>query len=184
MRRLVVGAALMLAAPSSAAPGSYGIGRTPSATELRAADVSVAPDGRGLPRGHGSGREGATLYQALCAACHGVRGEGRDDFPALVGGQGTLGTARPTLTVGSYWPYATTLWDYIHRAMPYWSPGTLTTDQVYALTAFILEMNGVIAVDTVLDETTLARLRMPNRDGFVSDPRPDIRAKQAAAPVR
>jgi cytochrome c len=113
-----------------------------------------------------------------------VRGEGRNDFPALVGGQGTLRTATPMLTVGSYWPYATTLWDYIHRAMPYWSPGTLTTDQVYALTAFILQMNGVIAVDTVLDETTLARLRMPNRDGFVSDPRPDIRAKQVAAPVR
>jgi cytochrome c len=184
MRRLVVGAALTLATLASAAPRRYGIGRTPTADDLRAASISVAPDGRGLPPGHGSGREGAVLYQALCATCHGVRGEGRNDFPALVGGQGTLRTATPMLTVGSYWPYATTLWDYIHRAMPYWSPGTLTTDQVYALTAFILQMNGVIAIDTVLDETTLARLRMPNRDGFVSDPRPDIRAKQVAAPVR
>jgi cytochrome c len=88
------------------------------------------------------------------------------------------------LTVGSYWPYATTLWDYIRRAMPYWSPGTLTTDQVYALTAFILQMNGVIPAETILTETTLARVRMPNRDGFVLDPRPDIRAKQAPSPAR
>ena len=184
MRKLVVSVALTLATLASAAPGSYGIGRTPTAAELRAADISVAPDGRGLPPGHGSGREGAALYQALCAACHGMRGEGRNDFPVLVGGQGTLRTATPILTVGSYWPYATTLWDYIRRAMPYWSPGTLTTDQVYALTAFILQMNGVIPVETILNETTLARVGMPNRDGFVLDPRPDIASRHPPSPVR
>lgn len=177
MRRLgvrAVGAALALAGLASAAPGRYAIGRAPTEAELRAADISIAPDGRGLPVGRGSTREGAALYQSLCAACHGTRGEGRGDFPALIGGRGSIGTATPVITVGSYWPYATTLWDYIRRAMPYLAPGTLTTDQVYALTAFLLDANGVITPDMILTDTTLPRVPMPNRDGFVSDPRPDV----------
>lgn len=159
---------------ASATPGLYGIGRTPSDSELRALDISVAPDGTGLPAGQGTGRQGATLYQSLCAACHGARGEGVGDFPALVGGVGSLETAKPVLTVGSYWPYATTLWDYIRRAMPYLTPGVLTSDQVYALAAYILELNGVISAEAILTEVTLPRVRMPNRDGFVIDPRPDV----------
>jgi cytochrome c len=174
MRRLALTMLLCSGTLASAAPVLYGIGRTPSDSELRAIDVSVAPDGTGLPAGRGTSREGAPLYQSLCAACHGARGEGVGDFPALVGGIGSLGTAKPVLTVGSYWPYATTLWDYIHRAMPYMTPGVLTPDQVYALTAHVLALNGVISADTMLTETTLPRVRMPNRDGFVADPRPDI----------
>jgi S-disulfanyl-L-cysteine oxidoreductase SoxD len=165
----------------SAAPVLYGVGRTPSASELRALDISVAPDGAGLPAGRGTGREGAPLYQSLCAACHGARGEGVNDVPALVGGTRSLGTAKRVLTVGSYWPYAMTLWDYIRRAMPYLAPGMLTADQVYALTAHILELNGVISADTLLTETTLPRVQMPNRDGFVSDPRPEVPAKAGHA---
>jgi mono/diheme cytochrome c family protein len=182
MRSLMVAAVLSVAALAHGAPAIYGIGRAPSSDELRAADISIAPDGAGLPAGHGSTREGAALYQSLCAACHGANGEGRGDFPALVGGRGSLGTASPVLTVGSYWPYATTLWDYTRRAMPYLSPGVLSTDQVYALTAFVLQLNAVITADMILTETTLPRVQMPNRDGFIADPRPDVPAK--SAPLR
>ena len=174
MRSLAAVIVLGLATLAGAAPAIYSIGRTPTAAELHALDISVAPDGTGLPAGRGTSRDGAALYQSLCAACHGPKGEGRGDFPALVGGRGSLGTSAPVLTVGSYWPYATTLWDYIHRAMPYLSPGVLTADQVYALTASILQMNDVISADAVLDETTLPRVQMPNRDGFIADPRPDV----------
>lgn len=174
MRDLIALVLLGLTTLASAAPAIDGIGRTPSAAELRALDISVAPDGTGLPPGRGSSREGAPLYQSLCAACHGSRGEGLGEFSALVGGRGSLGTKAPVLTVGSYWPYATTLWDYIRRAMPYQVPGVLTTDEVYALTAFILHQNGVIPADTVLTERTLPRVQMPNRDGFIADPRPDV----------
>jgi len=155
----------------------YGIGRTPSPEELRVQDISVAPNGAGLPVGHGSSAEGAALYQSMCMACHGARGEALGDFPALVGGRGSLRTAKPVLTVGSYWPYATTLWDYIRRAMPYLTPGVLSANDVYALTAFVLQMNGVIEPGIILTEKTLPRVEMPNRDGFVADPRPDIRPR-------
>jgi hypothetical protein len=182
MRRLPLAILLCSTTLVSAAPILYGVGRAPSAGELRAYDISIAPDGTGLPPGRGTRREGAALYQSLCAACHGARGEGVGDFPALVGGIGSVGTATPVLTVGSYWPYATTLWDYIRRAMPYMAPGVLTPDQVYALTAYVLELNGVISPETILTEATLPRVRMPNRDGFVPDPRPDVPAKARRAP--
>lgn len=178
MRSAVV-AILGLVPLAGAATASDGIGRAPSAAELRAIDISVGPDGTGLLPGRGSSREGAALYQSLCAGCHGARGEGTRDFAPLVGGWGSLRTEKPLLTVGSYWPYATTLWDYIRRAMPYFSPGMLKTDEVYALTAFILYMNGIISAETILTETTLPRVEMPNRHGFVGDPRPDVRRTPA-----
>jgi cytochrome c len=178
MRRgLAIVGLLGAATMASAAPAIYGIGRRPSAEEVSAADISTAPNGAGLPVGHGSSAEGAALYQSMCMACHGPRGEGLGDFPALVGGRGSLRTAKPVLTVGSYWPYATTLWDYIRRAMPYLTPGTLRANDVYALTAFVLQMNGVIEADMVLTEKTLPHVQMPNRDGFVADPRPDVRPR-------
>jgi cytochrome c len=175
--RFVMVSLLTTAATATAAPVSHGIGRAPRPDELRAVDISIAPDGLGLPVGHGSSADGAALYQAMCMACHGPSGEGLGDFPTLVGGVGSLRTAKPVLTVGSYWPYATTLWDYIRRAMPYLTPGALTANDVYALTAYILQLNGVIEPDTVLTDKTLSRVRMPNRDGFVADPRPDVRVR-------
>lgn len=111
------------------------------------------------------------MYDERCAACHGSKGQGTDDFPELVGGVGSLKGGKPLLTVGSYWPYATTLWDYTRRAMPYQQPGSLTPNEVFAVTAYLLFLNGIIAEGTVLDQTTLPAIRMPNRDGFVSDPR-------------
>jgi S-disulfanyl-L-cysteine oxidoreductase SoxD len=182
MRRLIGALVLGVATLAHAAPAVYGVGRAPTAEELRTADISIAPDGSGLPVGRGSSSDGATLYLALCAACHGARGEGSADFPALVGGRGSLRTANPILTVGSYWPFATTLWDYTRRAMPYFSPGMLTTDQVYAITAFVLQMNDIITADMALSETTLPGVQMPNRDGFVADPRPDVPATRAVVP--
>jgi hypothetical protein len=110
----------------------------------------------------------------LCGTCHGEKAEGRPDYPVLVGGRGSVTSAQPLLTVGSYWPYATTIWDYISRAMPYVAPGTLKPDDVYALSAFLLYANGIIEWGAVLDRHSLPAVRMPNRRGFVADPRPDV----------
>ncbi|HYH96189.1 cytochrome c [Hyalangium sp.] len=160
------------------APPRYDIGRVARPEEIQASDISVLPTGAGLPPGHGTAREGKSLYATLCATCHGANGEGRDSYAALVGGRGSLKDEEPRLTVGSYWPFATTIWDYIHRAMPYVAPGTLTPDQVYALTAFLLHADGIIGEDTVMNERTLPLVKMPNRDGFVADPRPDTGPKK------
>ena len=111
--------------------------------------------------------------------CHGPKGEGRkNEYPALVGGRGTLGTAKPVKTVGSYWPYATTVWDHINRAMPFNTPHILPPDDVYAVTAWILYMNGIVKRDEELSEKTLPKVTMPNRNGFVPDSRPDIHSKR------
>jgi S-disulfanyl-L-cysteine oxidoreductase SoxD len=147
-------------------------GRRPSAQEIAAADITVFPDGTGLPAGRATAREGRGVYNERCAACHGATGQGTNDFPELAGGIGTLASAKPLLTVGSYWPYATTLWDYTRRAMPYPQPGSLTSNEVYAVTAYVLYLNGIVTEDAVLDRATLPSIRMPNRDGFMPDPRP------------
>ena len=152
----------------------YKVGRVATLDEIRKRDISVAPDGSGLPVGHGTVAQGRTTYRILCASCHGDRAHGVGPYPALVGGKGTLATTKPVLTVGSYWPYATTVWDYIRRTMPYQKPGSLTADEAYSLTAFILFMNGIVDEKTDLNERNLAQVKMPNRDGFISDPRPDI----------
>lgn len=146
-------------------------GRRPSAQEIAVADITVFPDGAGLPIGRATAREGRGVYDERCAACHGSKGEGTNDFPELAGGVGSLRGSKPLLTVGSYWPYATTLWDYTRRAMPYQQPGSLTPNEVYAVTAYVLYLNGIVAESTVVDQATLPAIRMPNRDGFVPDPR-------------
>jgi mono/diheme cytochrome c family protein len=160
-------AAMLVAAcaPTSPAPQRLGLGQTPSASQIRAWDIDVRADGAGLPPGAGSVAQGQLIYQARCQACHGANGE-QGPAPRLAGGQGTLATRAPVLTVGSYWPYATTLYDYIHRAMPLDSPQSLTPDEVYAVTAYTLHLNGIVKADAVLDAAALARIRMPNRDGF------------------
>jgi cytochrome c len=163
--------------PALAQSPTFGIGRAPTAEELKAIDIDVLPDGSGLPPGRGTARAGRETYTSRCVTCHGPTGrEGPQDI--LAGGQGSLNTSTPLKTVGSYWPFATTLWDYLRRAMPFDHPGTLTTDQVYASTAYVLFLNGIVGEDDVLDETTLPRVKMPNRDGFVGDPRPDIPVKK------
>ena len=152
----------------------YGVGRPATGDEIRGLGVAVAPDGTGLPEGSGTPAAGREVFAALCARCHGDKGQGGIG-PVLVGGQGTLATAKPLKTVGSFWPYATTVWDYINRAMPFDQPGTLKPPQVYAAVAYILNLNGIIDADQVMDAKTLPRVKMPNRDGFVPDPRPDVK---------
>lgn len=131
-------------------------------------DFTVLPDGTGLPDGRGNVAQGEVLYRQHCLACHGEGGAGGAN-DRLTGGVGTIGTDRPVKTVGSYWPYATTLFDYIRRAMPYNSPGTLTNDEIYALTAYLLHVNGIVAADAVIDARLLPAVSMPNREGFVWD---------------
>src|SRR5881392_2664282 len=153
----------------------YNIGRAPSADEIRGADITVLPDGSGLPAGKGDAAAGEIVYSNRCAECHGTKAAGRKgEYPALVGGRGTLATAKPFKTVGSYWPYATTLWDEINRAMPFDHPGTLPPDDVYATTAYLLYLNAIVGERDVMDATTLPRVQMPNRNGFVPDARPDV----------
>jgi S-disulfanyl-L-cysteine oxidoreductase SoxD len=175
-------AAVAMADPASEVPSGsavrYDVGQPATPEQIAWINISVLPNGAGLPEGKGTASEGAKLYAAHCAACHGDQGEGRGDFAALVGGRGTLATDRPVLTVGSYWPTATTVFDYIRRAMPYNTPGVLKTDEVYALTAWILEKNEILAPGAVLDRRSLPAVQMPNRDGFVSDPRPDVKGPE------
>ena len=168
---LVMSLATGLGTAANDPNGQDGPGRRASATETEATDITVFPDGSGLPHGRATAREGRPIYAQRCAACHGDKGQGNNDFPALAGGVGSLRSGTPLLSVGSYWPYATTLWDYTRRAMPYPQPGSLTTQEVYAVTAYVLYLNGIVAEDSVLDQGTLPKVRMPNRDGFVSDPR-------------
>jgi cytochrome c len=164
---LCAGAAALAQSPK------YHVGRTPSDEDTRALGIVVAPDGTGLPDGSGTAVEGKAVFTARCASCHGAKGEGGDG-PPLVGGKGTLNTATPKRTVGSYWPYATTVWDYVNRAMPFNQPGTLTHDEVYAVAAYVLFLNDIVAEKQVLNAKSLPLIKMPNRDGFVSDPRPDV----------
>lgn len=154
-----------------------GIGRSPAPGELANRMISVAPDGTGLPPGRGTAREGRAVYNAHCSACHGMRGEGIGDYPALVGGRDSLRSAQPLYAVGSYWPYATTVWDYINRAMPYQSPASLAPADVYSVTAYVLFLNGIVRESQALEAKALPRIVMPNRDGFIDDPRPDVIAQ-------
>jgi len=169
---ILLAGAGMLAAQSP----KYGVGRPPSADQIRELGAAIAPDGTGLPEGSGTVAEGREVFAAKCSRCHGEKAGG-DVGPALVGGQGTLATAKPVKTVGSFWPYATTVWDYVNRAMPFDQPGLLTPPQVYAVVAYILNLNGIIANDQVMDAKSLPKVKMPNRDGFVADPRPDVGKK-------
>ncbi|MCA1474180.1 c-type cytochrome [Bradyrhizobium sp. NBAIM08] len=158
-------AALALASPVFA----YDFGRQATADEIALWDIDVRPDGKGLPPGAGTVKRGKIVFAENCAACHGENGVGgiKDQ---LVGGQGTLSSQAPVKTVGSYWPYATTLFDYIHRAMPYQAPGSLNNDDVYAVAAYILSLNGIVPPGSKLDRNTLPSVKMPNRNGFVPDP--------------
>ena len=171
MRKYVAIAGLCLLAPIAQAQ-VYNLGRVASEKEIAGWNIDITPDGAALPRGSGTVKQGGEIYAASCAACHGAKGEGTV-ADRLVGGIGSLNTGKPLKTVGSFWPYATTIYDYINRAMPYTAPQSLTPDQVYAVTAYILHLNGIVAADASLDATSVPKVRMPIRDGFRPDPRPD-----------
>jgi cytochrome c len=142
------------------------LGRTATPAEIAGWDISVGPDGKGLPPGGGTAPKGAAVYEQKCQACHGTKGAGQPN-DRLVGGQGTLASKTPVKTVGSYWPYATTVFDYVRRAMPYVQPQSLTNDEVYALTAYLLNLNGIIGENDEMNAQTLPNVKMPNQPNFI-----------------
>lgn len=158
--------------------GHYGIGTTATPEEIAGWDIDVRPDGKGLPDGQGSVTQGEILYEAKCALCHGSFGEGEGRWPPLAGGEDSLKEDRPEKTVGSYWPYASTLWDYINRAMPFPAPQSLKPEEVYAITAYVLYLNDLVEDDFVLTQTNLASIKMPNEENFYIDNRPDTNNKR------
>jgi cytochrome c len=143
------------------------LGHPATPEEIAVWDISIGPDGVGLPPGNGTPQQGESVYTAICLPCHGEKGSGKPN-DQLVGGLGTLtGDQTPVKTVGSFWPYATTLFDYVRRAMPFNAPRSLSDDQVYAVCAYILQLNGIISENAVMNAQTLAKVQMPNRDGFI-----------------
>jgi S-disulfanyl-L-cysteine oxidoreductase SoxD len=163
-------------------PSTFEFGEPATEQEIAAVAIAIPANGRGLPPGKGDYAAGKQVYEVACAACHGANLMGITNLPnmpagaqlRLIGGRGTLTSQKPTLTVESYWPYATTLFDYIRRAMPFQAPGSLTSDEIYAVSAYILVEAKVIDTSMVLDAQTLPKVQMPNHDGFIADPRPEI----------
>ena len=152
---------------STAALQSPKLGKPASPELVSLIDISIPPSGYGLPAGSGSVLQGSAVYAAKCQSCHGEKGLGKP-ADALVGGIDTLASGRASIrTVGSYWPYATTLFDYVRRSMPTSAPQSLSNDEVYAVTAYILNLNNIIGVDSVMNATNLPNVKMPNRDGFI-----------------
>lgn len=164
--RFVLGGMLLGGLTLSATAQSPGLGKTMTAAEVEAIDFTVLPDGSGLPPGQGDARAGAAVYQQHCLACHGNQGEGGLN-DRLAGGHGSLSSSAPVKTLGSYWPEATTVFDFIRRSMPYTAPGSLTNDEVFALTGYLLFINDVVAEDAVLNAQTLPEVDMPNAGNFV-----------------
>lgn len=171
----VLGALLLgcttIAHAQSAKPQSYGIGAPATAAQIAGWDIDVRPDGAGLPPGKGSVRDGEKVYLERCAACHGEFGESAGRWPQLAQGKGTLATHDPVKTVGSYFPYAASFFDYIRRAMPFGDAQSLSNDEVYAVTAFILNLNDIVDDKFVLSKETWSKVKMPNEGGFVDDDR-------------
>ena len=170
---------ILLGIPFSSAGAESGyhefyLGQMATDEEVRSWDIDVGPGGAGLPEGSGTVSDGAKVYARHCASCHGTMGlEG--PMPKLVGGQGTLASSQPVKTIGSYWSYATTLFDYINRAMPFTAPQSLAPNDIYAVVAWLLFRNGLIDENTVMNKETLPQVRMLRQSGFVSDPRPDVK---------
>jgi mono/diheme cytochrome c family protein len=156
------------------APDYANVGRSASADDVKSWNLIISPSGKELPAGSGTAKEGAQIFAAKCARCHGAAGDGTQFGPRLTGGQGSLSTLQPVRTIGSYWPFATTVWDYINRAMPRGNESTLKPDEIYSLTAFILFRNGIVQETDVMDAKTLPKVKMPNRDGFLPPRLEDI----------
>src|ERR1700752_1026015 len=165
--RLVMATASLLVLSSAALAEGPGLGRVASPDEIASWDISIGPDGAGLPPGRGTPDQGEAVYAEKCVACHGEKGAGKPN-DQLVGGRGSLsGEQAPVKTVGSFWPYATTLFDYVRRAMPLNAPKSLSNDEVYAVSAYILQLNGIIGEADAMDAQTLPQVQMPNRGGFI-----------------
>lgn len=164
--------------------GHFGFGEPAGAQQIAGWDIDIRPDGAGLPDGAGSVEDGEWIYEEQCAECHGSFGEGVGRFPVLAGGQGTLRDARPNRTVGSYWPYTSTLFDYIRRTMPFTQPQSLSDEDTYAVTAYVLYLNDLVADDFVLTRDNFTSVRLPNEGNFVPDPRPDVANVRCMADCR
>jgi cytochrome c len=170
--RLCIAIALVALPLVHANAAKLGIGREATPDEIKAWDIDARPDGQGLPPGKGTVKQGEEIFQAQCATCHGEFGEGKDRWPVLAGGFGSLTHDRPDKTVGSFWPETSTLFDYIKRAMPFGNAQSLTDDEVYALTAYVLNLNDIITDPNFeLNQSNLASIRMPNAGGFYDDDR-------------
>ncbi len=164
----VVGGIVLTATLSAQQREGAKLGRPATAEEITAVDSSILPDGTGLPPGQGTAKAGEAIYRSQCASCHGEKGAGGTS-DRLVGGRGSLtGAAAPIKTVGSYWQWATTLFDYTRRAMPYGAPLSLSDEDVYSVTAYLLHLNGIVSEDAVMNAQTLPRVKMPNRDNFIN----------------
>lgn len=176
LERISLCATLCIALPAAAEAPRFG--QPISETDIAAWNITVGPDGANLPPGRGTAKQGDAVYVAKCQSCHGERGAGKLN-DALVGGIGTLGPGKiPIRTVVSYWPYATTLFDYIRRAMPFQAPKSLTADEVYAVSAYILALPGIIGPEDIMDAQSLPKVTMPNREGFIPFPRnPPLQAR-------
>ena len=178
----MAGALTATAVQGTGYPDRFGFGAPATAAEIQAIAIAIPPDGRGLPSGKGDWNAGKKVYETYCAACHGLDLQGVatvENMPAgaqlrLTGGRGTLTSRKPVLTVESYWPYATTLFDYIRRAMPFNAPGLLSNEQVYAVSAYILGEAKILDKSATLNADSLPKVQMPNRDGFIADPRPEL----------
>jgi len=172
MPSCIIAAAAVFVLSTAALAETPGQGRPAAPEEIALWDISIGPDGAGLPPGDGSPQQGEAVYAAKCLPCHGEKGSGKPN-DQLVGGLGTLTGDRPAVkTVGSFWPYATTLFDYVRRAMPFNAPRSLSNDELYAVCAYILQLNGIIDDSAVMNAQTFAKVQMPNRDGFVPFSRP------------
>ena len=163
-------------------PNTFQFGQPATEQDIAAIAIAIPTDGKGLPPGRGDYARGKQVYETACAACHGADLMGVANIPnmptgaslRLIGGRGTLTSPKAVATVESYWPYATTLFDYIRRAMPFTAPGSLSADEIYAVCAYILAEAKIIDKATVLDAQTLPHVEMPNRNGFTPDPRPEL----------
>jgi mono/diheme cytochrome c family protein len=165
---LLAVASVLAVVSNAALAENPNLGRIAAPEEIASWDISIGPDGAGLPPGSGTPKQGEAVYTAKCLVCHGEKGAGKPN-DALVGGRGTLaGDQPPVKTVGSFWPYATTLFDYVRRAMPLNESKSLTNDEVYAVVAYLLQLNGIIGENETINAQTLPRVQMPNRDGFMT----------------